>query len=204
MQAFQTIVDALTAIPAWIPLLFYPAVLLFYTVAALLFGGRAFYTRIAIGLGGASFTLLACRGELHFAFVFLGLYALYAALLKFLFLIPPRKKREKRRASKDEKLYEKFFPQAIPRREDRPPKVCKFEEDAPRLTAEESGMQLGYAQELLDRLKKCALSPSDRLEVETISHLVEGYRSKPLTQGELGTLGDCLASALKMTAKYKL
>lgn len=207
MEAFQTVITAFAAIPAWVPLLLYPAALILFTVLVLLFGGRGAYAHVAIALGGAAFTLIVCKGELGAAFVFLGLYAALASLLRLLFLLPPVKRKKggkRKRLSRDERMYQKFHAEPAVSLSPAPPKVCMYEEEEPRLSAAESGMQLKYAEELLSRLKKSQLAPADRLEIEALSHTLGAYRTKPLTEGEKGVLGDCLASILKMTAKYKL
>lgn len=204
MEAFQTVIEAFAAIPAWVPIFLYPAVLIVFTVLVLLLGGRRAYPYVAVSLGGAAFTLLACKGDLGAAFAFLGLYAALAALLKLLFLLPPVKRKKGSKLSRDERIYRKFRAAPAEKPDPAPPKVCKFEEEQPVCSAEESGMQLKYAEELLARLKKSPLAPSDRLEAEALSRSIGAYRSKPLTEGEMNALGDCLASVLKMTAKYKL
>lgn len=204
MQAFQTVIKALAEIPAWVPVFLYPSVLIVFTALVLIFGGRRAYPHVAVSLGGGAFTLLACRGDLGAAFAFLGLYAALAAILKLFFLLPPMKPRKRQRLSKDERMYRKFHAAPAQRPNPAPPKVCKFEEEEPVASAEESGMQLKYADELLARLKKFQLSPSDRLEAEAMSRSLGAYRSRTLTEGEMSALNDLLASVLKMTAKYKL
>ena len=57
---------------------------------------------------------------------------------------------------------------------------------------------------LLAKLKKEKLSPADRLEIEALTRTVEGYRGKSLSEKELHLVNDCLATVLKLTAKYKL
>lgn len=204
MEIFRTVVEALAAIPAWVSVLLYPSVLIVFTVLVLFLGGRGAYLYVAVSLGGAAFTLLCCKGDLSFAFAFLGLYAALASLLRLFFLIPIKKRRRKRRLSKDERMYRKFCAERAEKPKPAPPKVCNFEEESPARSAAESGMQLKYAEELLARLKKSQLVPADRLELEAMSHSLGAYRTKALTEGEMGALNDCLASILKMTAKYKL
>ena len=208
MQAFQAILSALASIPAWAPLFLYPAVLVAFTVVTYFLGGRGAYPYVAIALGGASFTLLCARGALSEAFAFLGLYAALAALLRFVYFCPRHRRARRKKLSRDERMYQKFCAPSAretpAHRPSVPPKVCKFEEDTPVASAKERGMQLKYAEEMLGRLKKCALTPADRLEAEALSRTLAAYGAGPLTEAELNALGDCLASILKMTAKYKL
>ena len=48
------------------------------------------------------------------------------------------------------------------------------------------------------------MSAGDRLETEELARTLARLRSKPLSEAEMNSLNDCLASVLKMTAKYKL
>ena len=202
MDIFEPVIRAFAAVPDFVPFLIYPAVLVFVTVLMVTLGGRRAFPYAAAALGAAAFSLLSARGDLSAAFVFLGCYAALAALLRLLFFLPLPKKREKGKG-KDERMYEKF-------REDLtqggaaplPPKVEKFDEE--RVTAEESGLRLHHAEELLARLSKLPLSATDRLEMDVISRSLDAYREKPLSEEELRVLNDCLASVLKLTAKYKL
>ena len=205
MKAFQTVVRGLAAVPAWIPLLLYPAVLIVYTVLVLVLGGRKTYPYVAVALGAAAFTLLCCKSFSGEAFVFLGLYSALAAVLKLFFFIPPVKRKRRPRVSKDERIYQKFHAELAekPARQG-PPKICRFEEPEPVVSAQECGRQRRYADELLSRLKKASLNASDRLEAEVIGRSLGAYRSKKLTEEEIRALNDCLASLLKLTAKYKL
>ncbi len=209
MEAFEAVLSVLAAVPLWVPLLLYPAVLAAFALSTYFLGGRGAYPYVAVALGGAAFTLLCCRESLAASFAFLGLYSAFAALLRFVYFIPGKGRKKRKRRSREERMYEKFAAhpkENLPKERAAlsPPKVCKFEEEAPVSSAKERGMQLKYAEELLARLKKCALTPGDRLETEALSSALDRYGSGMLTEGEMNALGDCLASILKMTAKYKL
>ena len=65
-------------------------------------------------------------------------------------------------------------------------------------------MRLSHAEELLSRLKTAPLAGSDRLEADALSRTLCGMRERKLTAEEMRILNDCLASVLKLTAKYKL
>ncbi len=209
MEAFEAVLSVLAAVPVWVPLLLYPAVLAAFTLSTYFLGGRGAYPYVAVALGGAAFTLLCCREKLAASFAFLGLYSALAALLRFVYFIPRKRRQKRERRSRDDRMYEKFSAlskEYLPKERmvSSPPKVCKFEEEERTFSAKERGMQLKYAEELLARLKKCSLTPGDRLETEALSSALERYGSGMLTEGEMNALGDCLASILKMTAKYKL
>ena len=80
----------------------------------------------------------------------------------------------------------------------------EFENDETLFPREESSMRLSHATDLLEQLTKSELSASDRLEADALAHTLEGYRDKELTFEEMRSLNDCLATILKLTAKYKL
>ena len=201
MKIFSDVVDAIASLPAWVPLILCPALLIVCAVLCMLFGGRRAYPAVAVCLG--AFGALECIKNGALAFAYAALFAALAALLALLFLLPrlPLKKRKKE--SREDKIYRRFHEElSAPPAEGLPPKVCCYEE-AP-VSAEESGMRLTYVTSLLGKLKSGKLTPADRLEVEVLTRTVDAYRGKPLTEEELSVLNDCLASVLKLTAKYKL
>ncbi len=86
-----------------------------------------------------------------------------------------------------------------------PPKVCCFnQEPEGGVTAQEYGVSLSYADTLLKKLRSKKLKAGDRLETEELLRRLDCYREKPLDVGERSSLNDCLASILKLTAKYQL
>ncbi len=201
MDIFEPVVRALACVPDFVPFLIYPAVLAVVAVLMLTLGGRKAYPYAASALGAAAFSILAAK-DVASAFVFAGFYAALAAALRLLFFLPVRG-RKKGKRSKDERMYEKFRADLAEGGEGAlPPKVEKF--DAEPVTAEESGLSLCHAEQLLSRLFKLPLSATDRLEAEVISRSLDAYREKPLSEEELRTLNDCLSAVLKLTAKYKL
>lgn len=208
LRLIQTIADDT---PDWLPLIFLPAVLAAVAVLLTLLGGRKLYLPLAVVLGAIGFLLVACKASLTAALLYAGLFAALAALLRLLFFFPclhEARKKERRYSSREEKIYRKFrepLTEAVPPAEKLPPKVCCYESaPAPSATAEESGMQLLHVRELIQKLQAEELSPSDRLETDVISRRIDALHEKELTQDELSTLNDCLASVLKLTAKYKL
>lgn len=65
-------------------------------------------------------------------------------------------------------------------------------------------MSFSYADSLLEKLRAKNLNAGDRLEAEEILRRLDCYRNKPLNEEERESLNDCLASVLKLTAKYQL
>ncbi len=198
MEFLQPFLSALAAVPDFVPLIILPALLSMAAVLFCLFGGRKGYPVAAIFLGGIAFAMTAAK-DISGGFAYMGCFFALAAALSALFFIPVPK-REKR-VSREERMYEKFHAD-LAATCPIPPKVEKFSE--PQTTAKESGMELGHAEQLLERLKKLPLSPSDRLEVDVLARSLDLYREKPLSEEELSMLNDCLAAALKLTAKYQL
>ena len=77
-----------------------------------------------------------------------------------------------------------------------------FAEDAPAQEAEPP--ELSHALALLEKLRKQKLTAADRLETDVLGRSVRALRGRALTEAEKNTLNDCLASVLKLTAKYQL
>ena len=153
---------------------------------------------------------MAYAGARQLSVVYLCAMVALSALLSLLFLIPrPRNGKKCVKQSRVDALYERFHEELNEKsyapRTAMPPKVCCFERDAEdSATVGESGMSLGYADTLLNKLRSKDLSAGDRLEIEELSRRLDFYRDKPLTQDERNTLNDCLAAILKLTAKYQL
>ena len=64
--------------------------------------------------------------------------------------------------------------------------------------------ELAYALSLLEKLRRGELSATDRLEADMLGRTLSVMQGRLLTAEEKNTLNDCLASVLKLTAKYKL
>ena len=110
---------------------------------------------------------------------------------------------------REERLFEKFREEltdkSFKRGASMPPKVCCFnQEPEGGVTAQEYGVSLSYADTLLKKLRSKKLKAGDRLETEELLRRLDCYREKPLDVGERSSLNDCLASILKLTAKYQL
>ncbi len=177
------------AMPDLVSLLLCPILLLAAGLVLAVFHKEKAYLPVAVGLGGASAFLVGCEvgagGEL---FVYLALYVVLAVLVRLLFLIPfPARGSRKER---EEELYEKFRqPLEVP---------AEAEEE---LSEGGESVRLGHALSLLEQLKKCNLSASDRLEADAIGHTLESVKGG---DAEQRTINDCLSTILKLTAKYKL
>lgn len=202
MDVFFGLLGALRAIPDWVSLLVLPALLVPLAAVLLLVRRPKLYAPLASALGLTGTALFAARGG-EGTVVYIALFALIALLLRPL-LLWKRKKRE----SRDERIYRTFHedldaPPVPPARKGEaalPPKVCCFETPP----ATESDISLGHVTALIQKLKKEKLAAADRLELEALSRTVDGCKNRALTEPERDTLNDCLASVLRMTAKYKL
>lgn len=195
MEYFQKFVSMVASMPDLVSLLICPALLLVAgTVFAVLRLKKA-YPLLAVGLGGAGAFFVACEGTELIA-AYLGLYVVLAVLVRLLFLIPFRTKRGQR--EREEEIYSKFHVDLAPEEEP----IAPSEEET--YDAEESGLRLGHVESLLRKLQESGLTASDRLEADAIARSLDVYRDRPLTADEMRSLNDCLASVLKLTAKYKL
>ncbi len=200
MEIFRQIVTQLSAVPAWVPLIVCPALVLVAAVLFALLGGRRAYPFLAAAIGAAGFVMTGCIGTLTEAFLYAGAFLTLASLLRLLFFCPrPRKK--KNFTSRDERIYEQFrgeplFADPV---QDSPVKECCFDDQA-----DEQPPELSHAVALLEKLRKEKLSSADRLEADALMRTLASFRSKALTLSEQDALNDCLASVLKLTAKYKL
>ncbi len=212
MEIFRQLIAALSGTPAWVPLLLVPALTVLSALLFTLLGGRRAYPYPATALGAAGSVLLCCillqqegaAQALAGMFVYAGLYAALASLLRLLFFLP-RPRRSSKRTPRDERIYERFrgepLTSAMPRAaQPSPEKVCCYEE-APALS---EPPELSHALSLLEKLRKEKLTASDRLEADVLARSVGALKGRALNDEEKGTLNDCLASVLKLTAKYKL
>ena len=200
MEIFRQLISLLSAVPAWVPLIVCPA---FVIVAAVLFtvlGGRRAYPCLAAAIGAAGLALTGCIGTPAEALVYGAGYALLASLLGLLFLLPVPRRKEKF-SSRDERIYEQFRgePLRADFMQEAPVKECCFDAQV-----QEEAPELAHATALLGKLQKCKLSSADRLEADALARTLSALKGRALTLDEQNTLNDCLASVLKLTAKYKL
>lgn len=184
-----------TGTPDLVSLLLCPALLVVAGLLLAVFHKKKAYPPLAVGLGAAAVFLVGCEvgaaGEL---FVYAAMYVALSVLVSLLFLIPfPTGKNRKER---EDVMYEKFHVGLdLPEEGEEEEKTCGEEECGPRLD---------HALSMLEKLQKCNLSPCDRLEIDSLGRKLEGCKGRALTQEELGSVNDCLATVLKLTAKYKL
>ncbi len=207
MEILQTIIDFLSKVPEWVCLYVVPALIAGSAVGFIFAKQRRWFFVVATVVGAAGFIVAYARNA-TLSFVYLGIVAALCALLSLLFFIPAPKRKEKRR-SREEKMYEKFHEELSEKpyspRSGMPPKVCCYERgEQSGATAEEYGMSLSYADTLLNKLRAKKLNAGDRLETEELLRRLDCYREKPLDGEEKSSLNDCLASILKLTAKYQL
>lgn len=198
MEFFETFLQTVAKLPDLVSLILCPALLLVAGILLAIFRQKSAYLSATVALGGAYGFLLFAEGfareQFAAAFGALALYCALAAIVSLLFLFPFAKKREEKDAG--DELYEKFYePLDIPADE-------AETEEAP--SDDECGIRLDHAVSLIERLKGCSLSPGDRLEIDNLSRVLDGYRGRELKEDELRSLNDCLATVLKLTAKYKL
>ncbi len=213
MEMFLTMIDSIgKAVPAWVPFIFLPSLLVLVAVVLTLFGGRKLYRYFAVVFGALSFFLITCIDDTRSSFVFLGLYVALAFALRLLFFIPcplTFRRTKNKRGAREEKIYRKFRESLTEQMSgmgegQRALPAGGGSEPAPHVTAEECGMRLNHVSDLLAQLKKEELSPTDRLEADALSRSLEMFRNKALSEEEICVLNDCLAAVLKLTAKYKL
>ncbi len=201
MELFLAIPDALQACPDWVVFILLPALEAAAAALFTLLGGRRAYPAVSVALGGAGFVLLCSRDALSAAFVYGGLFAVLAALLRLLFFCPTLPGR-KRRTSREERIYQKFRgePLAAAPYAAQPAFERCFGEEAPA----EAPPELSHALSLLQKLQREKLTAADRLEADVLMRSVSALKCRTLDETERGVLNDCLASVLKLTAKYKL
>ncbi len=104
MEIFRQLIAALSGTPAWVPLLLVPALTVLSALLFTLLGGRRAYPYPATALGAAGSVLLCCillqqegaAQALVWMFVYAGLYAALASLLRLLFFLPRPRRSSKR------------------------------------------------------------------------------------------------------------
>ena len=209
MDLILKILNAFAKTPDWVLLYAVPALILILAVCFVFVPKRAWYCCPATVVIAVSFALAYAK-DASLAVCYLAILTALSALLALFFLIPRPKRRERKvKKSRVDELYEKFHAelseQPYTPRSVMPPKVCCFEKDAEAgATAGERGMDLNYADSLIEKLRAKDLTAGDRLEAEALARRLDCYRDKPLTEFERDTLNDCLAAILKLTAKYQL
>ena len=192
MDLLNNLVNFVAKLPELVALLVCPGLLLIGGLLFAVFRLRKGYLPLAIGLGGVGFFLVYCQDRAA-SIAFLALFIVWAALVSLLFCIPFKKKKR----NVQEEMYEKFrveldVPEELP-------KEC-----GELLDREEYGPRLAHTMGLLEKLKKSDLSASDRLEADALSRTLQNFGDRDLTAEEMRSLNDCLATVLKLTAKYKL
>lgn len=199
MEVIYKFTDALCKLPEILAMTAAPILLIVFAFIFAAFGWKQAYPWLCIGLSALGFMLTGAR-DLSGGFLYLSMMVVLSALLQLLFLIPFGREAKQDRG---EELYEKFHrPLDVSEEE-----LCPEEGEEPALdSSEEEGgeLRLSHARELLETLKKSELSASDRLEVDALSRKIDGFDEKELSADETRTLNDCLATILKLTAKYKL
>ncbi len=207
MEILNKIVTLLLRLPDWAFLCFMPACLAAAAIAFVFVRKKGWFYLVALILCAAG-SLAVYVKEPSLMVVYACVFAVLTGALSLLFLIPcGRKKEVKRKKTQDEKMYEKFHEELseqpyAPQKAKMPPKVCCFETRS--ASSEENGMRLSYAESLLKKLRAQKLNAGDRLETEELSRRLDLYKKNALSEEERNTLNDCLASILKLTAKYNL
>lgn len=204
MEIFRQIMEVFAAVPDWVPLILCPALTVAAAVAFAIFGGRRGYPLLAGILGAVGVALMSAGATVAEALCYAALFALIACAAGLLLLLPRRKKRM-RRTSRDERIYQRFRAELenapVPAANGQAPvKECCFEP----ATAVQEAPELNYALSLLGKLRRGELSATDRLEADMLGRTLSVMQGRLLTAEEKNTLNDCLASVLKLTAKYKL
>ncbi len=204
MAIFSQFIRLLAQLPDWLSLFLSPVLV----TAALPFlvwrKKHKLYPPIALCLGIVGAVLVGAEGGIVPSLVWTGLYALYCRLLGSVLYFFRRQRGKK--VSREDALYERFrlpLENAPIKEEVRIPKVTCYS-DQTVCDAEESGVQLSHVLELLERLQGYSLSASDRLETDMLARRMDGFRNKKLSGDELNSLNDCLATVLRLTAKYAL
>ncbi len=188
MDAFDLLAGALAGIPDW-ALFFVPALLLLYTLATVLFGGRQVYPYVAFSLIVLAAVLGAGRGA-AVDLIYVGLTASVGGMSRMvLSLTPPRAKNRR---------------ECTPRFEDI--QTARAESAAGEVPAyipvEKCGIDMAHAREYLQRLRRAPLSAGDRLEVDVLGRSLESMNKAALTGEELVRINESLAALFKIAAKY--
>ena len=137
MEIFRQIYQAIAAVPAWVPLILCPALIVAAAVLLALFGGRRAYPVLAGVVGAAGIAVMSATATVGETVFYAALYAFVACLAGMLHLLPKRVKKV-RRTSRDERIYQRFRaeletrPSPPPHRSPRPPKSVALKRRPPR------------------------------------------------------------------------
>lgn len=207
MKILKTVLDYISMVPEWAFLYVVPAVIAAAAILFIFIPKRRWFFAAAAFAGSAGFLTVYAKSA-SLSLVYLGALIAFTALLSLLLFIPAPKRKKKGKL-REERLFEKFREEltdkSFKRGASMPPKVCCFnQEPEGGVTAQEYGVSLSYADTLLKKLRSKKLKAGDRLETEELLRRLDCYREKPLDVGERSSLNDCLASILKLTAKYQL
>lgn len=201
MEILNRLMTEAAALPEYVLLVAAPALLVVAGFLLAVFHADRAYAPVAAGIGGAGLFLFSCIADALAEYAaWCGLYLALCAIVRLFFLIPfPRRKKERR--NRDEEIYEKFRLELEPE-----PPVEEKEDGAQDavLNAEECGLRLQHADEMIAGLLAAELEPGDRLETDAVCRTLDLYRNKSLTEEELRSLNDCLATVLRLSAKYNL
>lgn len=203
MNLIEKISGAVAALPDYVTLLVSPVLILAAAVVFLLLRRpRGYLTAVPVLLALALF-FGAAEGEGSAVLVYFSLNAVWAFLWNIVLHLPAKKQKK----SKADCMYEKFHveleaPYLPEEKKDLPPKVCCFDEE--RKEAQEGTQNLEYALSLGKKLKSANLSAGDRLELDALLRTLETYGNRPMSEAEMERVNDCLASVLRLTAKYRL
>lgn len=191
MNIFETLLSLAKSVPDLVKIVACPAALLLVGLLFAILHWKKAYVPAALALGAVGFFLMRAGGR--YETEWLACYVLFAVLVSLLFLIPfPAGRHEKDRS---DELYEKFHtPLEVP--EDPEPQPAEGD-------AEECKLRLAHAKSLVGRLLQSDLSAGDRLEADAVAKTLDAY-GEELDGSEARSLNDCLATVLKLTAKYKL
>lgn len=197
MDIFEQILLSFEVIPPWVTLAALPAAFLVYALLTAFLGGRRSYPFVLCAGCALEAVFAIAHGAAASVFAG-GAFALYAAILRLLYLLPRRPSARKKRMP----ALERSELSSVPVRP-APPAYCAYE-DVSRMTAAERGMKLSHAEELLARLRRASLTAPDRLETEVLERTLSGSCAHALSEEELLCLTDSLTSLLKLCAKYRV
>ena len=199
MEIFNQFISWVAELPDVLSLLLSPVLFCISAIVFAIMRKIRLLSFFALLFGAIGAFLVGCKGGSDSAFLWGLLYAALWAVVAMLVRIP---RRERKKLSREDALYEKFYMPIEEERSDLPPKVNCFEEEGESVN--ESGVCLAHVTALLKKLQEAKLSATDRLEADVIARTLREYRYKRLNGEEMRTLNDCLATVLRLTAKYSL
>ena len=206
MVIFSRFADAVAMLPDWLSLLGSPVLFLLLAAGFFVCRREHWVRPCWLACAVAGFLLVCCEGELRDAFLWTGCFAAEYLLVRLAAYIGTRFRRRSKKTRAD-RIYEKFHVGLEAAEETPIPKVTCFpqaeEPDASR-DAGECGIRFSHVLSVLERLRAARLSPPDRLEADMVARRVESFRGRQLNAEETDILNDCLASLLRLSAKYSL